>query len=544
MGSSTAHASRAVAAARGMVATSHPLSSRVGVEVLRRGGHAVDAAIAANAMLGLVEPMSCGLGGDLFAIVCDASDDGLAGVNGSGRAPQRMTRELFASRGLGRIPSRGPLSWSTPGCVDGWFALHERFGRLPIGELLAPTIAAAAAGFAVSPVIARMWREAEGLLRADPGAATTFLVNGRAPRAGEHVCNPDLAASLAAVCDGGRDAFYRGAIAERIVACAEKVGGLIGPEDLAGHRTTWDTPVSVPYRGYELWELPPNGQGLAALQMMACLEGFDVASMERDGAELLHLAIEAKKLAYEDRARYYADPAFSDVPVDGLISREYAARRRAMISRDAAAVQVASGDPRLASGDTVYLTVVDAERNAVSLIQSIYNAFGSGIVAPGTGFALQNRGSLFHLDPTHPNALLPGKRPLHTIIPALLTRRGHPVFSFGVMGGDMQPQGHVQILLQRIDFGLDVQAAGDALRWRHVGSSTPTGDRMTNGGTVWLEAGFPRTTIDGLRAKGHRIETRPVGPGFGGFQGIWIDWEEGHLLGGSERRKDGCAIGY
>jgi len=455
-----------------------------------------------------------------------------------------MTRNLFASRRLDRIPRRGPLSWTVPGCVDGWFALHGRFGRLPFDELLAPTIATAESGSPVSPVIGRAWAEAEARLSADPGAAATFLVGGRAPNVGETFRNPDLAGSLRAICAGGRDAFYRGPIAERIVACAKTVGGTIAAEDLASHASTWDDPVSVRYRGHDVWELPPNGQGIAALQMLGMLEGFDLAGMDRDAAELLHLMIEAKKRAYEDRARYYADPAFADVPVQELISREYAARRRKQIVRSGASLRVPAGDPRLEAGETVYLTVVDEARNAVSLIQSVYNDFGSGIVPPGTGFALQNRGSLFALDPEHPNRLEPGKRPFHTIIPAFVTRDDRPVFSFGVMGGDMQPQGHVQILLNLLDFGMDVQAAGDALRWRHVGSSTPTGDRMTDGGLVLLESGFPGATFDGLRSLGHRVEFRPVGPGFGGYQGIWIDPRTGTLHGGSESRKDGCAMGY
>ena len=533
---------------RGMVATSQPLAVQVGIDVLKRGGHAVDAAIATNAMLGLVEPMSCGLGGDLFAIVWDEKAEKLVGFNGSGRAPRAMTRDLFATRGLDRIPNRGPLSWTIPGCVDGWFTLHDRFGRLPIDELLAPTIAYAESGFPVSPVIARTWAAAADRLCADPGAAATFLVSGHAPNVGEVVRNPDLAASLHAICSEGRDAFYRGPIAERIVACAEATGGLIAREDLAEHRSTWDDPVSINYRGYDVWELPPNSQGIAALQMLSVLEGFDVSELERDGAELLHLQIEAKKLAFEDRARYYADPVFADVPLDGLISPAYAARRRSQIVRSGAFVRVPAGDPRFepppGNGDTVYLTVVDEERNAVSFIQSIYNDFGSDVVPPGTGFALQNRGSLFHLDADHPNTIEPGKRPFHTIIPAFVTLDGRPIYSFGVMGGDMQPQGHVQVLVNRIDFGMDVQAAGDALRWRHVGSSTPTGQKMSGGGLVLLESGFPQSTFDGLRAKGHRVEYRPVGSGFGGYQGIWIAPETGMLHGGSESRKDGCALGY
>ena len=544
MDSETGNRRSETIAERGIVATSEPLAAQVGVEILKRGGHAVDAAIATNAMLGVVEPMSCGLGGDLFAIVWDAEIEALVGLNGSGRAPRAMTCDLFASRGYDRIPDRGPLSWSIPGCVDAWFALHERCGRLPMDELLAPAIAAAESGFPVAPVIGRMWKRAAGMLRDDPGAAATFLVDDRAPRAGELFRNPDLAASLRAIRKDGRDAFYRGPIADRIVACAESAGGLIALEDLAAHVSTWDDPVSVRYRGHDVWELPPNGQGVAALQMLGILEGFDLAGMGRGGAELLHLQIEAKKLAYEDRARFYGDPAFADIPVDGLISAAYADARRAQLDPDRAAEAVTHGDPRLGAGDTVYLTVVDEERNAVSLIQSIYHDFGSGIVAPETGFALQSRGSLFHLDPDHPNALEPGKRPFHTIIPAFVTRDGRPLFSFGVMGGDMQPQGHVQILVNRLDFAMDLQAAGDALRWRHVGSSTPTGQRRIDGGLVLLESGFPQSTIDGLQAKGHRVESRPVGPGFGGYQGVWIDEEAGVLRGGTEMRKDGVSLGY
>jgi len=531
-------------ARRGMVATSQPLAVGVGVDVLKQGGHAVDAAIATNAMLAVVEPMSCGPGGDLFAIIWNADVGAPVGFNGSGRAPHAMTRDLFGSRHLERIPDRGPLSWTVPGCIDGWFALHDRFGRLPMEDLLAPAIAYAESGFPVSPVIARMWQAAAERLRTDPGAAATFLLDGRAPDAGEVVRNPDLAASLRAICAGGRDAFYRGPIAERIVACAGSVGGLIGPEDLDSHVSTWDEPISIEYRDRNIWELPPNGQGIAALQMLGILAGFDLSELERGGAELLHLQIEAKKLAYEDRARYYADPAFVDVPVDELISGEYAARRRRQIVRSAATSRIPAGDPCLEAGDTVYLTVVDEERNAVSFIQSIYHDFGSGIVPPGTGFALQSRGSLFHLDPEHPNTLEPGKRPFHTIVPAFVSRGGRPLLSFGVMGGDMQPQGHAQILVNLLDFGMDVQAAGDALRWRHVGSSTPTGQRMTDGGLVLLESGFAPSTFAGLRAKGHRVESRPYGPGFGGYQGIWLDEVNGVLRGGSESRKDGCAMGY
>ena len=533
-----------VVADHAMVATSQPLAVETGIEILKRGGTAIDAAIAANAMLGLVEPMSCGLGGDLFAIVWDAADGKLCGLNGSGRAPAAMTRAAFAARDLDRIPLQGPLSWTVPGCVDGWFALHARFGQLPMSELLAPTIETAESGFAVTPVIAGMWQRAVERLREDPGARATFLTDGRAPDTGERVRNPDLARALRAIAENGRDAFYRGTVADHIAEASSQVGGLMAAGDLAAHTSEWVEPISVPYRGYDVWELPPNTQGIAALQMLRLLEGYDLASLGPGSVEWLHLLIEAKKLVYEDRARFYADPADADVPIAGLLSEEYAHNRRSLIDPDQAMTDVVAGDPHLQNGDTVYLTVVDAQGNAVSLIQSIYERFGSGVVCPGTGFAMQNRGSLFHLDPAHANALEPGKRPFHTIIPAFVTENGRPRFSFGVMGGDMQPQGHVQILANLIDFGMNVQQAGNAPRVRHVGSSTPTGDVMTGGGTVWLEPAFSDAVAEGLRAKGHNVETRDDGLLYGGYQGIWIDAESGTLLGGSESRKDGCSQGY
>ena len=533
-----------VIANHAMVATSQPLAVETGLEVLKRGGSAVDAAIATNAMLGLVEPMSCGLGGDLFALIWNAESERLLGFNGSGRAPAAMTRAAFADRNLDRVPLHGPLSWTIPGCVDGWFALHGRFGRLPMHTLLEPAIRAAQTGFTLTPVIARMWEGAADRLAEDPGARASFLPGGRAPHVGETVRNTALAKSLQSLAADGREAFYLGPIADRIVTCAEQVGGLIASEDLAAHTSEWVEPVSVQYRGHEVWELPPNTQGIAALQMLRLLEGFDVGSHGPASVDWLHLFVETKKLVYEDRARFYADPVCAQVPIEALTSPEYADARRTRIDPGHAATQVRAGDPRLRTGDTVYLTVVDENGDAVSLIQSIYVGFGSGIVPPGTGFAMQNRGSLFHLSPAHPNALEPGKRPFHTIIPAFVTENGSPRFSFGVMGGDMQPQGHVQILANLFDFGMDVQAAGDAPRVRHVGSSTPTGDAPSNGGTVWLEPGFPKAVAAGLRARGHRVEIRSDGLLYGGYQGIWIDVERGRLLGASESRKDGCALGY
>ena len=534
-----------ILAPHAMVATSQPLAVQVGLDVLKAGGHAADAAIAVNAMLGLVEPMSCGIGGDLFAIVWDAKERRLSGLNGSGRAPAAFTRDAIADQGYDRIPLRGPLTWTVPGCVDGWITLHERYGRLPLRDLLTPTIEYATQGFPVTPVIAGMWERAEDLLSADPGATEAFLRHGRAPRSGDVVRNPGLAETLQRVADGGRNAFYQGPIAERIAACSEEVGGFLRMDDLASHASTWVDPVSVNYRGWDVWELPPNTQGIAALQMLAVLEGFDLSAYEHNSPELLHLLIEAKKLAYSDRAHYYADPTCADVPVEALISKAYANRQRKRIAPERAALEFEHGDPKLRMGDTVYLTVVDEERNAVSFIQSIFHGFGSGIAPRGLGFVLQNRGHLFHLDPGHANALEPGKRPFHTIIPGLVTRNGHPVYSFGVMGGDMQPQGHVQILVNLLDFGMDPQAAGDALRFRHDGSATPTGKAMLDGGTVHLEPGFSDEAVAGLQAKGHRIHIEEAGfGGFGGYQGIWIDPETGMLHGGTERRKDGCAAGY
>lgn len=531
-----------VIAPTAMVATSQPLAVQVGIDILKRGGSAVDAAIAVNAALGLVEPMSCGIGGDLFAIVWDANEERLVGLNGSGRSLYGLTREVFAEKGLDQIPLRGPLSWSVPGCVDAWFVLHERFCRLPMGDLLSPTIQYALDGFPVTPVIASYWKRAKDLLGGDPGAAEAYLSDGRTPAAGEVFRNPDLARMLRLIAEKGKDAFYRGHIAEEIVASSQKLGGYFTIEDFADHASTWVEPVSGPYRGYDVWELPPNTQGIAVLEMQRILEGFDLAKLGHNSVETLHVMIEAKKLAYEDRARFYADPDFYDPPLDVLLSAEYATKQRKRIDPNRAASEFPPEDPRLRGGDTVYLTVVDGDRNAVSFIQSIYYGFGSGIVPPGLGFALQNRGALFSLDPMHANTFEPHKRPFHTIIPGFVTQDGRPVFSFGVMGGDQQPQGQVQVLVNLIDFDMDAQQAGDALRFSHDGSSTPTGDRMHDGGIVYLEPGIDETIAEGLQQKGHRVEYREGG--FGGYQGIWIDLDTGMLFGGSETRKDGCAIGY
>ncbi len=538
------HQSRSVVlATHGMVATSQPLAAQVGLEILQSGGNAVDAAIATNAMLGLVEPMSCGIGGDLFVIYWDSRTRRLYGLNASGRSPYKLTRQVFHDRGLKQIPTSGPLPWSVPGCVDGWSVLLERFGSMPLSRLLEPSIRYAEEGFPVTEVIAHAWKGAEKNLRKWPDSARTYLPNDRAPAEGEIFCNPNLAATYRLLAEQGRDAFYKGTIAQRIVAFSEANGGFFSMRDFQDHTSEWVEPVSTTYRGYRVWELPPNGQGIAALEMLNILEGYDLRSMGPGSPEYLHLFIEAKKLAFADRARYYADPDFADVPVRELISKEYARRQRERIDPNRAATDVPPGDPRLVTGDTVYLTVVDRDRNCCSFIQSNYFGFGSMVVPGDLGFCLQNRGALFALDDDHPNRLEPHKRPFHTIIPAFVTKDGKPWLCFGVMGGDMQPQGHVQILVNLIDFGMNVQAAGDAARVRHLGSATPTGEPMQpDGGTVAVESGISRKTVAALRTKGHKVKRG--GGGFGGYQAILIDPQTGVLFGATEPRKDGAAVGY
>jgi len=535
------HKSRsAVVARHGMAATSQPLATAAAVRVLQDGGNAVDAAIAANAVLGVVEPMSCGIGGDLFAIVWDAKTHKLYGLNASGRSPYAATLAEFRERSLDEIPAHGPLSWSVPGCVDGWEALRSRFGTKPLAALLAPAIAYADEGFPVSEIIAHDWQSSAPALAKVPTSAACFLPGGRAPKTGDLFRNPGLAKSLRRISEGGRDAFYRGAIAEAIVAYSRDAGGLFSAKDFADHTSTWVEPVSTNYRGYDVWELPPNGQGIAALQMLNLLEPYDLKAMGPLSAEALHLMIEAKKLAYEDRAKFYTDPEFGKVPVKALVSKAYAATRAPLIRRDRANVLPRPGEP--GEADTIYLTVVDKDRNCVSLIQSNFNGFGSGRVPGDLGFALQNRGCLFALDPEHANRLEPHKRPFHTIIPGFVTKDGKPWLSFGLMGGDMQAQGHAQMICNMIDFGMDVQEAGDAARFRHAGSSEPTGRQAVDGGRVALESGVTAEARRALEAKGHHLFTSPGG--YGGYQAIRIDLERGVLLGGSDPRKDGAAMGY
>jgi gamma-glutamyltranspeptidase/glutathione hydrolase len=530
----------ALIARQGMAATSQPLATAVAIRILQQGGNAVDAAIAANAVLGVVEPMSCGLGGDLFAIVWDAKTKRLYGLNASGRAPGAATIDVFRVKGLTEIPIRGPLSWSVPGCVDGWDQLRKRFGTKAWSELLAPAIAYAEVGFPVSEIIAAEWQRAEPDLRDVPTSAACFLPGGRAPEKGAIFRNSGLARSLGAIVQNGRDAFYRGAIADAIVHYSQSAGGLFAHSDFSEHKSDFVEPVSTNYRGYDVWELPPNGQGIAVLEMLNLLEPFDVKKMGPQSAEVLHILIEAKKLAYEDRGKYYADPEFAKVPVAALISKPYSDRRRAGLSTKAANQHPTAGEPKEA--DTIYLTVVDRDFNAVSLIQSNFHGFGSFHVPGDLGFVLQNRGCLFALDPNHRNRLEPRKRPFHTIIPGFITKDGQPWLSFGLMGGDMQAQGHAQVICNLIDFGMDVQEAGDAPRFRHFGSSEPTGQHAKGGGSVALESGISAEVRRALLAKGHQLVDAPGT--FGGYQAIRIDLERGVLIGGSDPRKDGAAMGY
>ncbi|MEM9532224.1 MAG: gamma-glutamyltransferase [Pseudomonadota bacterium] len=531
-----------VIAANGMAATSQPLATQVALDILKAGGNAVDAAIAANAMLGLTEPTGNGIGGDLFAIVWDAKSGKLHGLNASGRSPKNLSLQWFKDKGYERIPSHGPLPVSVPGAVDGWFMLHEKFGSKPMAEILAPTIRYAREGFPLTEVIAYYWQRSVPILEVYPGFTEQFTINGRGPAKGELWRNPNLANTLDIIAREGRDGFYAGAVAQTVATYIQELGGFLSVEDLTSHRGEWVEPVSASYRGYDVWELPPNGQGIAALQILNILEGYDLKKFGFGSEEHLHYFIEAKKLAFEDRARFYADPDFAAIPVAGLISKAYADQRRALIDPDRAANRYDAGEPALENGDTIYLTVADRAGNMVSLIQSNYRGMGSGMTPPGLGFILQDRGEMFSLDPDHPNAFEPGKRPFHTIIPAFITRDGAPWISFGLMGGAMQPQGHAQIVINLVDFGMNLQEAGDAPRIHHTGSSEPTGETMTRGGLVNLETGFDYNVIRGLMRRGHRV-TFANGP-YGGYQAIARDPESGVYYGASESRKDGQAAGY
>ncbi len=529
-----------VIAQHGMACTSQPLATQVALDILKAGGNAIDAAIAANAVLGLVEPVSNGIGGDLFAIVWDAKSDQLYGLNASGRSPIGLSRDYFVENGYEHIPSYGPLPVSVPGCVDGWFELHKKFGTMPMEQILQPAIDYAREGFPVTEVIAYYWSGNARALSRFPNVEKVYMPDGKPPAKGEIFKNPFLANTLETIGKEGRDAFYKGEIARTIDTFMKEQGGFLSYEDLSSHTSEWVEPVSTNYRGFDVWELPPNGQGIAALQILNILEGFDIQNMGFGSAEYIHHFVEAKKLAFEDRAKYYADPAFSDVPVDELISKEYAAGRRTLIYPNRASRTLNAG--KIEQGNTIYMTVADGEGNMVSLIQSNYRGMGSGMCPPGLGFILQDRGELFSLEEGHANVFEPGKRPFHTIIPAFITKDGKPYMSFGVMGGSMQPQGHAQIVVNMIDFGMNLQEAGDAPRIRHGGSSQPTGEKMTDGGIVYLESGISYETIRELTRMGHTIQY-DIG-GYGGYQAIMWNEEKGVYFGASESRKDGQAAGY
>jgi gamma-glutamyltranspeptidase / glutathione hydrolase len=522
-----------------MAATSHPLATQTALEILRKGGSAVDAAIAANAILGLMEPTGCGIGGDLFAIIWDAKTNRLHGLNASGRSPKGLTADYFIENGYEYIPSSGALSVSVPGAVDGWFELHGKFGKLDMKTILEPAIDYARNGFPVTELIAYYLERSTGLGRF-PNFKETYMPNGKMPAKGEIFRNPYLANTYEKISLNGRDAFYKGDIAKIIESYIKENGGFLSYDDLANHKSEWIDPVSANYRGYDVWQLPPNGQGIAVLQILNILEGFDIASMGFYSPDYVHHFVEAKKLAFEDRANYYADMDFSPVPVGKLISKEYADERRQLINPDRAARRYDAGLSD--QPNTIYLTIADKEGNMVSLIQSNYRGMGSGMTPPGLGFVIQNRGEGFTLKPGHFNTFEPGKRPFHTIIPGFVTKDGVPYMSFGVMGGEMQPQGHAQIIVNMIDFGMNLQEAGDAPRIQHTGSSEPTGQTMTNGGIVNLESGFPYETIRSLIGKGHKIEWA-IGP-YGGYQAIMWDPVNKVYYGASESRKDGQAAGY
>jgi gamma-glutamyltranspeptidase/glutathione hydrolase len=537
--SSAQSQSRETIATSGIVASTHPQAVQIGIDILKAGGNAIDAAVATNAAMGLMEPSSCGIGGDLYALVWDAKTQKLYGLNASGRSPYAASRQYFSDHHIEEIPLYGPLSWSVPGCVDGWDQLLKRFGTMSLAQLLAPSIKAAESGFIVPPTIAEIWHNAEPRIRRDPDAARTYLPHDRAPKSGETFTNSELAATYRLLAHGGRDAFYKGPIAGQIVEFSQTHGGLFALRDFADHTSTWVDPVSATYRGYQVWEIPPPGQGIAALQMLNILQGHDLKSLGPDSADWWHLFLEAKKLAYADRARYYTDPEFSPVPTTQLISSSYADSRRKLIDPRRASADVNAGAPN--TSDTIYLCVVDKDRNCVSLIQSNFHAFGSGLVPGHLGFALQNRGHLFALDPNHPNRLEPHKRPFHTIIPGFVTKDGKPFFCFGVMGGDMQPQGQVEVLCNLLDFGMNVYDAGAFPRLEHVGSATPTGKPAEGSGTVQAEPGIPESVITDLKQRGHNVVR--VKKNGGGYQGILIDGSN-LLHGASEVRRDGVAMGY
>ena len=529
-----------VIAENGMVATSHPLATQIGLDILKQGGNAIDAAIAANAAIGLMEPTGNGIGGDLFAIIWMENDKKLYGLNASGRSPKNLKLDYFKNNNFTKIPAYGPLPVSVPGCVDGWFEMHEKFGNLKMKEILEPAIFYAENGFPVSELVSYYLKISARNFSKYPNFNETYLIDGFAPNKGQIFKNKDLANTLRIISKEGRSGFYEGKVAKVISEFIINQGGFLSYDDLKNHKSDWIEPVSTSYRGYDVWELPPNGQGIAALQILNLLEKFDIKSMGFGSAEYIHHFVEAKKIAFADRSKYYADMDFNEIPVDYLISKEYAEKRRKEINPTKASRRVKAGD--IENGDTIYLTVADKDGNMVSLIQSNYRGMGSGMVPPGLGFMLQDRGELFSLDENHFNVYEPEKRPFHTIIPAFITKNNKPYISFGLMGGAMQPQGHAQIVINIVDFEMNLQEAGDAPRIRHVSNQQPTGGEMFDGGELSLESGFDYEEIRRLMKYGHKV-VFSLGS-FGGYQAIMYDETLGVYFGASESRKDGSAMGY
>ena len=527
-----------VIATNGMAATSHPLATQTAISILKKGGNAIDAAIAANAVLGLVQPTGCGIGGDLFAIIWSADKNKLYGLNSSGPAPQNISIEKLKRNGIEKIPPYGPLPVTVPGAVAGWVAIHKKFGLLEFNVLFSDAINYAEYGFPVSELVSYYLERSSEIFASYPNFKDVWMPNGKTPKKGEIFINKNLAQNYKDIANTYGESFYNGKIAETIVNAVNSKGGFFNISDLNSFEPEWINPVSTNYRGYDVWELPPNGQGIAALQILNILERFDIESMGFGTSDYIHLFTEAKKVVYEDRAKYYADTNFSNIPVEKLISKEYANERSKLINLKKSSKSFNPGN--LEIGDTIYLTVADSFGNMVSLIQSNYRGMGSGVVPDNTGFMLQDRGEMFSLDPNHMNSLMPGKRPFHTIIPAFVTKNDKPFISFGLMGGAMQPQGHAQIIVNLVDFKMNLQEAGDAPRIRHVGSSQPTGEKMLDGGYLSLEKSFDKNEISKLKKMGHKFQY-DLG-GFGGYQAIMI--KDGVYYGASESRKDGHASGY
>jgi len=543
----------------GMAATAVPLASQIAIDILKKGGSAVDAAIAANAALGLMEPVSNGIGGDLFAIVWDPKTKKLYGYNGSGHSARgrdldtmiAKVKAVEAKMGVAydaHIPKYGSLAITVPGAVDGWGALHAKFGKLPLADDLAPAISYAQHGFPVTQLVSLYWKgnmkafeRGSAMIEELDNARHTYLIDGHTPAEGEIFRNPDLAHTLSLIAKGGRDAYYKGAIAHKIDAYFKRIGGDLRYEDFAAHHGEWVEPLGVNYRGYDVYELPPNSQGAAVLQILQILKAYDLKAMGIGSADTLTAMLEAKRLTFEDLAKYYADPNFTKVPMTALLSDAYADARRKLIDLAKANTNVGPGDPKLGQGDTTYLTTADKDGMMVSLIQSNYRGMGSGLVADHLGFMFHDRGELFSLNPAAANVYAPGKRPFQTIIPGFVMKDGAPFLAFGLMGGDMQPQGHVQVLSNIIDFGMNVQDAGDAARWYHHGGSEVTGE-APDGNFVEMESGFDPAVKAALATRGYTI--MPGSGAFGGYQAIMRDPKTHVYWGGSEMRKDGMAIGY